>query len=167
MDASSRIDTASSTDKPWDVEEAYRDHGNWLLTFLRRRFGAQEAEDIAQDVYARAVTTRSQIKNPRGFLTTLAVRVVRDRFRREAVRPKLVGEGEVTTQASTASEAAETLLQKQIVEALPPQLRRVFLLRSFTPMTNAEIAELCGVSVKTVEERVSKALAICKVLLRD
>jgi RNA polymerase sigma-70 factor (ECF subfamily) len=152
---------------PFDLDAVHRDHGNWLLTLLRRRFGFQEAEDIAQDVYARAVTTRTHIRNPRGFLTTLAMRVVRDRFRRQAVRPKLVGEGEATAAAATASEAAEELLQKQIVEALPPQLRRVFLLRSFTPMTNAEIAELCGVSVKTVEERMTKALAICKALLRD
>jgi RNA polymerase sigma factor (sigma-70 family) len=152
---------------PFDLDAVHRDHGNWLLTLLRRRFGPQEAEDIAQDIYARAVTTRSHIHNPRGFLTTLAMRVVRDRFRREAVRPRLVGEGEATAEAATASDAAETLLQKQIVQALPPQLREVFLLRSFTRMTNAEIAEHCGVSVKTVEERVTKALAICKVLLRD
>jgi RNA polymerase sigma factor (sigma-70 family) len=152
---------------PFDLDAVHRDHGNWLLNFLARRFGAQEAEDIAQDVYARAVSTRSHVNNPRGFLTTLAMRVVRDRFRREAVRPMLVGEGEATDAAAAASEAAETLLQKQIIQALPPQLREVFLLRSFTPMTNAEIAEHCGVSVKTVEERVTKALAICKVLLRD
>jgi RNA polymerase sigma-70 factor (ECF subfamily) len=150
-----------------DVDQLFRGNSTWLLTFLRRRFGSQEAEDIAQDVYARAVTMRSHIHNPRGFLTTLAMRVVRDRFRREAVRPMLVGEGEASSRAATESEAAETLLQKQIVQALPPQLREVFLLRSFTPMTNAEIAEHCGISVKTVEERVTKALAICKVLLRD
>lgn len=152
---------------PFDLDTVHRDHGNWLLKLLRRRFGPEEAEDIAQDIYARAVTTRSHIHNPRGFLTTLAVRVARDRFRREAARPTLVGEGQATAEAATASEAAEVLLQKQIVLALPPQLREVFLLRSYTPLTNAEIAERCGVSVKTVEERVTKALAICKVLLRD
>jgi RNA polymerase sigma-70 factor (ECF subfamily) len=152
---------------PFDLDAVHRDHGHWLLNFLRRRFGAQEAEDIAQDVYARAVSTRSHVDNPRGFLAVIATRVVRDRVRREAVRPKLIGEGEATAAAATPSEAAETLLQKQIVQALPPQLREVFLLRSFTPMTNAEIAEHVGVSIKTVEERVTKALAICKVLLRD
>jgi RNA polymerase sigma factor (sigma-70 family) len=167
MEASGHTKSPPSAEKAWDLEVAYRDHGNWLLTFLRRRFGPQDAEDIAQDIYARAAATRSHIHNPRGFLTTLAVRVVRDRFRREAVRPMLVGEGEASSRAATASEAAETLLQKQIIQALPPQLREVFLLRSFTPMTNAEIAEHCRISVKTVEERVTKALAICKVLLRD
>lgn len=152
---------------PFDLDAVHREHGNWLLTFLRRRFGAQDAEDIAQDIYARAATTSSHVNNPRGFLTVLATRVVRDRFRRAAVRPKLVGEGEASTAAATPSEATETLLQKQIVLSLPPQLREVFLLRSFTPLTNAEIAERCGISVKTVEERMTKALAICKVLLRD
>ncbi|MGH6753144.1 MAG: RNA polymerase sigma factor [Phenylobacterium sp.] len=163
----SRPYSIAEDEEPFDLDAVHRSHGNWLLRLLRRRFGSQEAEDIAQDVYARAAATRSQVHNPRGFLTTLATRVVRDRFRREAVRPKLVGEGQATADAATASEAAEALLQKQIVLALPPQLREVFLLRSFTPLTNAEIAERCGVSVKTVEERMTKALAICKVLLRD
>jgi RNA polymerase sigma-70 factor (ECF subfamily) len=152
---------------PFDLDAAHRIHGNWLLAFLRRRFSRQDAEDIAQETYARAASTRSPIRNPRAFLTRIAINAARDQVRREAVRPKLVGEGKATADAATPAEAAEDLLQKQIILGLPPQLREVFLLRSFTPLTNAEIAERCGISVKTVEERVTKALAICKVLLRD
>jgi RNA polymerase sigma factor (sigma-70 family) len=154
-------------DAPFDLDTVHRMHGNWLLAFLRRRFGPQDAEDLAQETYARAASTRSPIRNPRAFLTRIAINAARDQFRREAVRPMLVGEGEATAQAATPSDAAELLLQKQIILALPPQLREVFLLRSYTPLTNAEIAERCGISVKTVEERVTKALAICKAQLRD
>ena len=152
---------------PFDLDTVHRSHGNWLLAFLRRRFSPQDAEDLAQETYARAAASQSPIRNPRAFLARVAINAARDQFRREAVRPMLVGEGEATAQAATPSEAAEALLHKQIILNLPPQLREVFLLRSYTPLTNAEIAERCGISVKTVEERVTKALAICKAQLRD
>ena len=154
-------------DAPFDLDTAHRAHGNWLLAFLRRRFSPQDAEDLAQETYVRAAASQSPIRNPRAFLARVAINAARDQFRREAVRPMLVGEGKATAEAATPSEAAEALLQKQIILGLPPQLREVFLLRSYTPLTYAEIAERCGISVKTVEERMTKALAICKVLLRD
>jgi RNA polymerase sigma-70 factor (ECF subfamily) len=154
-------------EEPFEIEQIYRSHGGWLIAFLRRRFGAQTAEDIAQDAWLRAVNSRLTIRDPRKFLAHLAMRSAQDRFRRDAVRPRLEGEGAATERAATQSDAEIELLQKQIVQAMPPQLREVFLLRSHTPMTNAEIAEHCGLSVKTVEERVTRALAICTRLLRD
>jgi RNA polymerase sigma factor (sigma-70 family) len=167
MAVSRHIELSATVDEACDVEGVYRNHGNWLIAFLRRRFGQQAAEELAQETFVRAVSSRTEIRNPREFLARVAINAARDQFRREAVRPMLVGEGEATAQAFTPAEAAEAVLQKQIIEALPPQLREVFLLRSFTPLTYAEIAERLGVSVKTVEERMTKALAICKVLLRD
>jgi len=163
-----RVPFVFAEDGPqFDLDTVHRAHGNWLLAFLRRRFSTEDAEDLAQETYVRAAASKSAIRNPRAFLAKIAINAARDQFRRQAVRPTLVGEGRATAEAATPSEAAETLLQKQLILSLPRHLREVFLLRSYTPMTNAEIAERCGISVKTVEERVTKALAICKVLLRD
>jgi RNA polymerase sigma factor (sigma-70 family) len=162
-----RVDLGSAPQSSGDVDQIYRRHGDWLKSFLRRRFGPQAAEEIAQETFVRAVSSRMPIREPRKFLVHVAICAARDQFRREAVRPILVGEGEATETAVIPPDAAEALLQKQIIRALPPQLREVFLLRSFTPLTYAQIAERLGVSVKTVEERMTKALAICKVLLRD
>jgi RNA polymerase sigma-70 factor (ECF subfamily) len=167
----SNTDIRDDFDSPGEartaVDQIYRDHGNWLIAFLRRRFGHQRAEELAQDAWLRAISSPAVIREPRKFLAHLALRSAQDRYRREAVRPKLVPDEGASARAATPADAEALLLQKQIVKSLPPQLRGVFLLRSFTPMTNAEIAEHCGVSVKTVEERMTKALAICKVLLRD
>jgi RNA polymerase sigma factor (sigma-70 family) len=159
------LDVSSSVDAS-DVDQIYRRHGNWLVAFLRRRFGEQ-AEDLAQETFARATKSGLSIQDPRKFLVHVAIGMARDQRRREAVRPVLVEEGTATVRANSPADAEEAVLQKQIIQALPPQLRQVFLLRSFTPMTYAQIADHCGVSVKTVEERVTKALALCKVLLRD
>ena len=59
------------------------------------------------------------------------------------------------------------MLLRQIVSALPPPLRDVFVLSRFAGMTNQDIATACGLSVKTVEWRMTKALALVTLRLRD
>jgi RNA polymerase sigma factor (sigma-70 family) len=53
------------------------------------------------------------------------------------------------------------LALKRTILSLPPDLRHVFVLSRFTAMTNVQIAEQLGVSVKTVEYRMRKALLLC------
>jgi len=65
------------------------------------------------------------------------------------------------------AEQDEAVLLRQIVSALPPPLRDVFVLSRFAGMTNQDIATACGLSVKTVEWRMTKALALVTLRLRD
>ena len=60
---------------------------------------------------------------------------------------------------------ADQLLEQIIVD-LPQNLRDVFLLSRFRRMTNHDIAEHLGISVKTVEWRMSKAMEHCMTKLR-
>ena len=65
-------------------------------------------------------------------------------------------------------EASE--LEKQIQEALaalPGRCREVFLLNRFEGLRYQEIAERLGISVKTVEAQISKALRILRDQLKD
>ena len=50
---------------------------------------------------------------------------------------------------------------------LPPKTREVFLLSRKSGMTYKEIAEELGISVKTVENQMGRALRILKELLKD
>ena len=153
-----------------DVDGIYRRHGHWLFKFLRRQFSVQDAEDLVQETYVRVAGADVEIRNPRAFLAKIATNLARDQARRAAARPLLVPELHnvelaKSSRAALPSHQDEDLLLQQIVEALPTKVREVFLLSRFGGLTYEEIAHRCGVSVKTVEERMSKALAMCSSLM--
>ena len=152
--------------QPSDVAEGiYRTHGSWLMAFLRRRFAPQEAEDLAQDTYVQLVATKAEIRNPRAFLARLALDAAGMQARRRLARPILVSDELMPPGISEPSDQEHSLLLKQAIQSLPPKLRVVFVLSRFGGLTYEEIANRCGVSVRTVEVRMSKALAKCTALL--
>jgi RNA polymerase sigma-70 factor (ECF subfamily) len=155
---------ACATPAPLSVARIYREHRTWLIAFLRHRFGAADAEDLAQETYARAVSAGVELRNPKAFLARVALNAARDQARRRAARPLLVAEGELLVVPDPASQA-EALQLKQVILALPPKLQEVFLLSRFGGLTYEEIAHRCGISVKTVEARMTKALAMCTALM--
>jgi RNA polymerase sigma factor (sigma-70 family) len=148
-----------------NAEQVYRDHGNWLYRFFRRRFGPQEAQDLTQETFVRVVGANVEIRDPRVYLTHIALNMVRDKSRRAAVRPVLVSDEPALLAAVTPAELEHQLHLEQIVLALPPRLREVFFLSRFVGLTYVEIAQRCGISVKTVEARMTKALAMCTALM--
>jgi RNA polymerase sigma-70 factor (ECF subfamily) len=124
-----------------DLDAVYREHGGWLIAFLRRRFGRQDAEELAQETYVRAAGTGVQLRNPRAFLARVAINAARDQARRRSVRPSLVGDERALGAASTAGGQPEDLLLKQLILGLPPKLREVFLLSRFGGLTYRRRAE--------------------------
>ncbi|HZZ33101.1 MAG TPA: RNA polymerase sigma factor [Phenylobacterium sp.] len=147
-----------------EVEGFYRTHGNWLIAFLRHRFGSQDAEELAQETYVRAIGAGAAVRNPRAYLARIAVNAARDQVRRRGARPVLVSDVARAEAAPTAPDQAEALLLKQILRAMPRDVREVFLLSRSTGLTNVDIARRCGISVKRVEARMTQALAMCKAL---
>ena len=147
-----------------DLDLAFREHAHWLIAFLRRRFGREQAEDLAQETFVRAAGARVELRNPRAFLAKVALNTARDAARRQAVRPILTAE---EPKAATPAEQTESLLLKQVILSLPPREREVFLLSRFGGLTYAEIAHRYGISVKTVEARMTRALAMCTARMRD
>lgn len=50
----------------------------------------------------------------------------------------------------------------QVIESLPPKCKYVFTLSRYEDKSYAEIAEIMGISIKTVENQVAKALKIVR-----
>ena len=149
------------------LDALHRVHGAWLIALLRRRFSREAAEDLAQEAYVRALDGQSQIRNPRAFLAQVAKRAAVDQIRQETARSVAVAEHVHRESLSTTTDQTDALALKQAVLALPPKLREVFLLSRFVGLTYAEIANRCGISVDTVQERMTKAQTMCSALMRD
>jgi RNA polymerase sigma factor (sigma-70 family) len=154
------------------VDRLYRRYGTWLLRTLATRFRATaiEVDDLVQETFLRVARYPAEdaARHPQALLSRIAVNLARDQLRRNVVHGGL-GNTELDPFCDRVVEddRHEQLVLKQLVLGLPRPLRDVFLLSRYTGLTYDEIARHLGISVKTVEWRMSKALALCALGLRD
>jgi RNA polymerase sigma-70 factor (ECF subfamily) len=142
-----------------------RRHSGWLTAILTLRYGRDTAEDLVQETWLKAAQHDPAIpvRHPRAWLLRIAVNAARDQHRRRQVRPNLTDSDgpDALDQIPTPPDQAEALALKQLVLALPPKLRDTFLLARIAGLTYEEIAQHQGIALKTVEWRMTKALALC------
>ena len=143
----------------------------------------QVAEDLVQDVFVSIWTKRAELK----FDETLASYLYRSAhnvsiqyLRRQRVKNQYsahihakLTEAEcipmewVTMDADPAEASEIQMLYRQGLEQLPAQTREIFLCSREKGMKYSEIAELTGLSVKSVEYHISKALEVFRKVLKD
>lgn len=157
------------------LDGLYRRYAVWLQRVLRRRFGgavAETAEDLVQEAYLRIAPHEAAgvVRHPRALLLQVATNLARDQLRRTARAggPAVqIEEVTETDEHAVPADQDEAVLLGQIVSALPPPLKDVFVLSRFAGMTNQDIAQRYGLSVKTVEWRMTRALSLIALSLRD
>lgn len=162
---------APETDRP-SLDALYRRHAPWLAAVLRRRFDPQIAEDIVQEAYIRLRPYEAQgrVERPQSLLLRIAENLAYNHSRssrRAKARIERLAEVGRCHEAYTDAEQHEALLLKEIVEGLPTPLRDTFMLSRHAGMSYAEISAHTGAPIKTVEARMSKALALISARLRD
>ena len=169
----SRESSPMLSDTALSVDHLYRLHSGWLARILSARMKSApvEIDDLVQETYVRLAryAPADTARNPRALLMRIAVNLARDQMRRNVVRGGLSApEPESAVEAIGCAPDQDELAElKGIILKLPPIYRDVFVLSRFTGLTYDEIASHAGISVKTVEWRMSKALALCASWLRD
>lgn len=158
------------------VRRIFDQHYKSLLSFLRGRLGRyNEASDLAQEAYLRVCRQQDLDKlqeNERSYLFRIAINLLKDRHRRRATRKSatpLVFE-QMLQPTAIDEETPQRLLEykgtlsivKQTLLAMDPKLRRVFLMRRLRQTSYREIAEEIGVSERTVERYMRRALKLLK-----
>jgi len=153
------------------VETLYTDHHRWLKSWLRGRLGdVCDAEDLAQDTFLRVLRSPEDgepLREPRSYLLTIARGLTVDLFRRRTLERRYLEILAELPEAQRPSEEesaiiVETLLEiDAMLEGLGSQVKRAFMLSRFDGLTYQEIADRLGVSLRTVNNHMAKAMEHC------
>ncbi|TWR28933.1 RNA polymerase sigma-70 factor [Mucilaginibacter pallidiroseus] len=155
-------------DKPAAFREIYRRYWKELYAAAYKRLKNNEtAEEVTQEVFTtfwHKCTEISISQTIAGYLHSSTSHLIIDQFRKEQVRArhresfKLVySESDTSTEdLILAKDLEETIAHE--VNALPDKCRSVFALSRIEHKTNKEIAFELGISEKTVEHHITKAL---------
>ncbi len=146
-----------------------------LLAFLRRRCPG-DAEEIAQETWMRVATAAPDCPDEasfRGFVYTVARRLLIDHFRRNARAAPLVPleggvepSGAADPHGHVLAGQALAVVQAEL-EAMKPELAEVFRLRMTTDLSFADIAAHQGCSLNTALGRHHQATKRIARALRD
>ena len=171
------------------LDELIRRHQAALRHFVRRLVADEvQAEDLAQETLLRAVAQARSFRAESSFRTWLFA-IARfaciDHLRRLSRTPIDAGfhaANELPNRTAplermpdaAASKpdriAMESEVREQVLEAvdaLPPDLRRVFVLRVLGDLRFPEIAEVLGVGLPTVKSRMRYAVARLRDMVGD
>jgi RNA polymerase sigma-70 factor (ECF subfamily) len=142
-------------------------HEAMLLRYLMRVWPRKhEVPDLRQETYARVyeAAMASRPVSPRAFLFTTAHHLMADRVRHERiVSIEAVGDIEALNVLHDEISAEQLVSARQelkrlaaAMDRLPPRCREVMWLRRVEGLSQKETAERLGVSVKAIEQHVSK-----------
>ncbi len=146
----------------------------FLIQKILRRFSlsATDIEDISQETLLRALEARQKthIRHPKQFLISIAKNVAREEIRRRARKMNELVEESLLENHPLDEPTAEAALDSreklrlfvQAISNLPPQCRRVFLLKHVQGAPHKEIAVRLGISVSTVEKHVAAGMKACR-----
>lgn len=172
------LPTEPSSPCDGDVDTFVREHQTELLSFFRGR-GAQphDAADLAQESWSRLIRYRDvkERASLRGLLFTIARNVLHNHWRwsglRQIEQPTDFSGFDVASELPSLERQWQAQQGLQRLEAavaqLPDKCRTVFLLSRIEGLSNAKVAQRCGISVKMVEKHLAKAIVQCRALVGD
>jgi len=152
------------------LSDLFQQHYPWLCARLCRHLNSRAcAEDIASETFAQLLASPNvvPIREPRALLTTIARRLVYQRWRRNDLeRDYLAGlVQEDNPQVASAESLAATLQLLDRIDRrlnrLPAKVKTTFVLSRGDGLTYPEIATRLGISARSVSVYMDKAETCC------
>lgn len=133
-----------------------------------------KSEEIVQDVFTKIWLERDSLEiksNTKNWLFLAVKNKALDLLKHEKVKQKyhqyiLNSNAEFYDQSFLLEDELRELI-KDTMEKLPKECKKIFVLSRIKGLKNKEIAQTLGISIKTVENQMSKALKIFKKSLKD
>ena len=121
-----------------------------------------EAQDVVQEAFARALARPrrlSDVDNPEAWLRTVAINVVRRRWRRRRLLDGILLRERPVQQFAQAGPEPDRTDVAGAIDALPKQYREVIVLHYLADLGVDDVAQVLGVPVGTVKSRLSRGRA--------
>lgn len=156
--------------------EAHRDPVFRFLCRLTR--STADAEDLLQETFLTVWRKRAQFEgrgSAGGYLRSTAYRLFLNqrevRERRRALAPTVSADDSVPAQDDHDRERRESIeflvhRVREALDTLPEPAREAFVLFRYEGLTCAQIAELVGAPVKTIESRLERATRLLALKLK-
>lgn len=156
-------------------EQVFRASYPRLVTVAERLLGGRErGEDVVQDVLLEL--WRHRFRLPADLeLNAYLYRSVRNRALNQLRHDRVVRDGEPLIDPPNAAPHADAALADQLlteavrgaITRLPDRCREVFELSREHQLSYAEISMVMGITIKTVEAHMGKAIRTLRGLLRE
>lgn len=164
-----------------DIEQLFKLHYVPMCKTVYRMVKDEAiAEDIVQDVFFNFWKKRDQLTittSLAAYLKRSATNAGIDYLRKKRptsdnafdIDEPVYQHLAVDTNQSDATLRTEELSNhiEAALELLPPRCKEVFILNRFEELSYQEVADTLGISIKTVENQIGKALKIMRVALKD
>ena len=156
-------------------EKVFHAHYKALVIYAKTILkDANEAEDIVQQVFITIWEKRTSMEvhtSLKALLYKSVHNACLNKIKQQVVRSKYAADAQHNHQKMATDDGLHRKeLQKSIenaVSAMPDQCGRIFKMSRFDQLKYQEIADELGLSVKTVENQMGKALKIMKEHLKD
>jgi RNA polymerase sigma-70 factor (ECF subfamily) len=145
-------------------------HEKGIRAWLGRRTHDLEIDDIIQEMYARLASVEDveSVRNPRQYAAQTAISIALNLARHARVVPMIPmaefeDQGFVSPEPSPerAVNSIEELRElENVLQELPLLCRTAFLLRRVEGLSQREVAEKLGISVKTVEKYMARSVRL-------
>jgi RNA polymerase sigma factor (sigma-70 family) len=158
---------------PTDITSVFLNLESGLRRFLMRFFiRPQDIEDAVQETFLRAYESEQKqtIRAPKAFLYKVAENLALSEISSKAHQlMDYVGDFSELEVIDDKPSLIEDLMQQERLEnisaaiaTLPPQCRRVMVMRKVFGFSHKEIAARLDISVKTVENHLNRGLQRCQ-----
>ncbi|MEJ7644779.1 MAG: RNA polymerase sigma-70 factor [Chryseolinea sp.] len=156
-------------------EKIYNQYYGSLCFFAKKIVGDMDkARDIVQEILVKLYTDRETLQiniSLKSYLFKCVYNASLNSIKQQKVRSL---HHEYLKRYSPVSDDHDLVVKAELeemvrgtIEQLPPQCRRIFKMNRYQGKKNSEIAEELGISIRTVETQISKALAVLRVTLAD
>ena len=148
----------------------FKKHFKALCIYCQYKFSfdADTAKEIAQTAFVKLWENRRTLSpelSIQAYIYTIVTNISRDIIKLDKVKRRYIKHISENVAAVSVSDdyhsvdfkQLENVIEKAVAD-LPEQMRRIFELSRHRQLKYAEIAHLLGISVKTVETQMSRAL---------